>query len=168
MKGGALAKIAILNDEPEVVALLSRFLTIRGDAFMKLVGESGRVMDQVVAFSPDLLLIPIYRPPDLIGQPLPRGLQDVRGAALLESVLMTPELASVPLVIFSFSVRRDELPLALLQARPKLAFLRFPEGLQELNPVISGFVGPAQGSTDDLQRLRSQPPLNRSPSDPSA
>ncbi len=169
IKGGASAKIAILNDEPEVVTLLSRFLTLRGDAFMKLVGETGRVMDQVLAFGPDLLLIPIYRPPELIGQPLREGLHDVRGASHLESVLKSRELADVPLVIFSFSVRRDELPPDLFKGHSKLAFLRFPEGLQELNPVISGFVGPAHGSTDDLERLRSRSaPFNPRPNDPKA
>jgi hypothetical protein len=150
-KGDALAKIAILNDEPEVVTLLSRFLTIRGDAFMKLVGETARVIDQVIAFQPDLILIPLYRPPELIGMPLPNGLRDVRGAAMLETVSQAPELAEVPLVVFSFSVRPEELP----PARRLQAFLSFPEGLQELNPVISGFIGPAKGSTDDLERLRS-------------
>lgn len=88
------------------------------------------------------------------------------GSAYLETLLDTPELAHVPLVVFSFSVRRDELPNAWFQRRPNLAFLAFPEGLQELNPLISGFLGPAEGSTNDLRRLRHEldhPPPPSSP-----
>lgn len=154
-----MSKIAILDDEPEVVTLLARFLTARGDAFMKRVGETERVMAQVIAFRPDLILVPLYRPPDLIGKPLPNGFQDVRGAGMIAAIARIPEFENVPLVIFSFSVRPDEIPPSLLQGRPHHAFLHFPEGLQELNPVISGFIGPAQGSQDDLQRLRAARPL---------
>ncbi len=164
-----MAKIAILNDEPEVVTLLSRFLTVRGDAFMKRVGDTARVIDQVRAFQPDLILVPLYRPPGLIGLPLPNGFSDIHGAAMLEAFSRTPELAHVPLVVFSFSVRPEELPPHWLDSR-RHVFLRFPEGLQELNPVISGLVGPAKGSTDDLERLRAslqdlKPP---NPPDPDA
>ncbi|MNR87070.1 hypothetical protein D3C72_179310 [compost metagenome] len=164
-KGGGLAKIAILNDEPEVVTLLSRFLTTRAGAFMKRVGDASRVIAQVVAFQPDLILIPLYRSPERIGLPLSDPLHDVRGATLLDRLSRTPELQDVPLVIFSFSVRPDELPPAFLDRVRPQAFLCFPEGLQELNPVISGFVGPAEGSTGDLERLRASlmPP---NPADP--
>ena len=149
-----MAKIAILNDEPEVVTLLSRFLTVRRDAFLKRVGDSTRVIDQVIAFRPDLILVPLYRPPDLIGSPLDGAFHEIRGLAWLEILSRTPALREIPLVIFSFSVRRDELPPGFLDRIQPCAFLRFPEGLQELNPVISGLIGPAKGSTDDLERLR--------------
>ena len=160
-----MAKIAILNDEPEVVTLLSRFLTVRGDAFMKRVGDASRMIAQVVAFQPDLILVPLYRPFERLGLPLVDPLHDVRGAPLLDHLSREPELRDVPLVIFSFSVRPDELPPGLLaRIRPR-AFLRFPEGLQELNPIISGIVGPAAGSTDDLERLRATliPPADPEP-----
>lgn len=155
-KGGALAKIAILNDEPEVVTLLSRFLTVRRDAFLKRVGDATRVIEQVIAFQPDLILVPLYRPPDLIGRPIDEAFHEIRGFAWLETLQRTPELRDIPLVIFSFSVRRDELPPGFLDRTQPRAFLRFPEGLQEINPVISGLIGPAQGSTDDVDRLRAE------------
>lgn len=160
-----MAKIAILNDEPEVVTLLSRFLTVRSDAFLKRVGDATRVVDQVIAFQPDLILVPLYRPPDLVGRPLDDAFHEIRGTAWLDILSRTPELHAVPLVIFSFSVRRDEFPPGFLERVQPRAFLRFPEGLQELNPVISGLVGPAAGSTDDLERLRAgfMPP---NPADP--
>ncbi len=163
-----MAKIAILDDEPEVVTLLSRFLTERGDAFMRRVGDTARVAAQVVAFQPDLILIPLYRPFHLIAHPLTDFFHDVRGAGMLDMIVRIPALQDVPLILFSFSVRPDELPPNLI-GRCK-AFLMFPEGLHELNPTISGFVGPAQGSLDDLRRLRGEPPLTPlpNPDDPDA
>src|SRR5690606_20026539 len=99
-KGGGLAKIAIINDEPEVVTLLSRFLTVRRDAFLKRVGDSTRVIDQVIAFRPDLILVPLYRPPDLIGRPIDEVFHEIRGLAWLETLHRTPDLRDIPLVIF--------------------------------------------------------------------
>jgi CheY-like chemotaxis protein len=162
-----MAKIAILDDEPEVVTLLSRFLTVRSDAFMRRVGDTARVAAQVVAFQPDLILIPLYRPSHLIARPLTDFFQDVRGAGMLDMISRIPALHDVPLILFSFSVRLDELPPNLLGRCT--AFLTFPEGLHELNPTISGFVGPAQGSLEDLHRLRADSFNPRpNPDDPDA
>lgn len=142
-KGGGVAKIAILDDAPEVVTLLSRFLTQREDLFMGRVGETPRVMAQLTAFQPDLLLIPLYRAPERLALPLEDLYRDVPGARMLETLARTPALADVPLLVFSFSVRPEELP-SDFRARIRYdAFLLFPEGLQELNPLISGFLGPA-------------------------
>jgi hypothetical protein len=45
-------------------------------------------------------------------------------------------------------------PAAAVSAYAGLRFLEFPIGLQELNPLISGTVGPANGTLDDVARVR--------------
>lgn len=150
-----MTKIAILNDEPEVVALMARFLTERGHEFMKLIGDTPLVREHVIAFGPQLILVPIYRAPERVGKPLEDFYRDVHGACMLESIARTPELQGTPLLVFSFSVRLDEIPPDLRSLIRDDAFLLFPEGLQELNPLISGYLGPAGGSLADLRRLTS-------------
>lgn len=149
-----MAKIAILNDTPEVVVLLSNFLTLGHHEFLKRIGTSQYVMDSIVAFHPDLILIPLYRVPEAMGAPVTDYAAQVKGVAMLERICECPELAQVPILVFGFSTKLSEMPEDIREKVRFNAFLTFPEGLQELNPTISSLVGPALGDMMDVEKVR--------------
>lgn len=149
-----MAKIAVLNDTPEVVVLLSNFLTHGNHEFLKRIGTSQYVMDSVVAFRPDLILVPMYRKPEVVGKGVTDYEDQIMGTAMLKRLSQCPELAGVPIVVFAFSTRLAEMPPAYRQQVRFNAYLHFPEGLQELNPTISSLVGPALGDLSDVDKVR--------------
>lgn len=149
-----MAKIAVLNDTPEVVVLLSNFLTQGHHTFLKRVGTSHFVMDSIVAFEPDLMLLPLYRKPEVIGRAVTDYPHQIMGSAMLERVSRCAELDRVPIVVFAFSTRLQEMPADFRQKVRFDAYLLFPEGLQELNPTISSLVGPALGTLTDVEKVR--------------
>lgn len=149
-----MAKIAVLNDTPEVVVLLSRFLTHGRHTFFKRIGTSRFVLDSIVAFGPDLMIVPLYRAPEALGSPITDYRTQIKGSEMLEHLSRCPELAAVPIVVFGFSTRLQEMPEDFRSTVRFNVFLGFPEGLQELNPTISSLVGPALGAMTDVQKVR--------------
>ncbi len=149
-----MAKIGILNDTPEVVVLLGNFLTQGNHEFLKRIGTSQFVMDSIVDFAPDLILVPLYRRPEAIGKPVTDYQEQIVGTAMLERLARCPELQEVPIVVFAFSTRLAEMPPDFRQKVRFNAYLSFPEGLQELNPTISSLIGPALGDLSDVEKVR--------------
>ena len=151
-----MAKIAVLNDTPEVVVLLSRFLTQGHHEFLERVGTSDFVMATLIDFQPDLILIPMYRDPALIGQQFTDYQTDIQGTEILVKVSEEPRLAGVPVIVFGFSTTDREMPERFRKRARVDHFLTFPEGLQELNPLISSLVGPALGGRRDIDKVRAE------------
>lgn len=149
-----MAKIAVLNDTPEVVVLLTNFLTHGHHTFFKRIGTSQFVIDSIVAFGPDVMVLPLYRAPEALGAPITNYREQIHGSAMLERVSQCPELAAVPIVIFGFSTRPEEMPDDYRSRVRFDVFLTFPEGLQDLNPTISSLVGPALGALSDVEKVR--------------
>jgi len=149
-----MAKIAILNDTPEVVVLLSNFLTQGHHEFLKRIGTKEFVVDDIVAFAPDLILVSLYRAPEAVGRPLSDYATQIKGAAMLERISQCPELARVPILVFAISTTLSEMPEEVRRRVRFSRFLTFPEGLQELNPIISSLVGPAHGDMTDVEKVR--------------
>lgn len=149
-----MAKIAILNDTPEVVVLLGNFITQGHHEFLKRIGTSRYVLETIVAFGPDLMVVPLYRVPECIGLPITDYATQVKGAHMLEHLCTCPALDRVPIIVFAFSTRLQEMPAELRKKVRFNAFLTFPDGLQELNPTISSLVGPALGEMEDVERVR--------------
>ncbi|HEY9856557.1 MAG TPA: hypothetical protein V6D05_12520 [Stenomitos sp.] len=149
-----MAKIAILNDTPEVVVLLSNFLTKGHHQFLKRIGTTQFTMDSLVAFAPELILVSLYRTPEAVGRPVTDYAAQIEGFGMLERVSQCPELARVPILVFAFSTKLSEMPEEVRKRVRFSAFLTFPEGLQELNPTISSLVGPAQGDMSDVEKVR--------------
>jgi hypothetical protein len=149
-----MAKIAIINDESEVVALIFQFLTHGHHEFLKMAGNTAFVAASVVAFQPEVIVLPLYRTREALGRPVTDYRRDIQGARLLERLADCPELAAVPIIVFGLSTVPDDMPEAF-RARVHFSdFLLFPEDLQLLNPIISGYVGSASGSDDDFARLK--------------
>lgn len=149
-----MAKIAVVNDTPEVVVLLSNFLTQGHHEFLKRIGTSQYVVDSIIDFKPDLLLVPLYRKIDAIGAPITDYTHQITGTAMLQRMSECPDLAHVPIVVFAFSTRLQEMPEDYRRKVRFNAFLSFPDGLQELNPTISSLVGPALGELSDVEKVR--------------
>lgn len=149
-----MARIAIINDESEVVALIFQFLTHGNHEFFKAIGVSHYVVDSLISFQPEVVVLPLFRTPEAIGHVVRDYRRDIRGAVLLETICQRPELDSVPIILFGISTLPEEMP-ADFRARVHFSdFLLFPEGLQLLNPTISGYVGSARSTPEDFARLK--------------
>lgn len=151
-----MAKIAIIDDKPEVVSLVSFFLTKGDREFLKRIGTSRHVLNSIIDFRPDVLVLPLHRQPESLNRPIEDYEQDVGGSEVLSLMSATPELVGVPIILIGFYTTEADMPAAY---RAKVRFnhyLVFPEGLQELNPTISSYVGPSGGSMQDVERLRAR------------
>ncbi|MFN3431399.1 MAG: hypothetical protein ACK46X_15775 [Candidatus Sericytochromatia bacterium] len=149
-----MARIAIINDESEVVALIFQFLTHGNHEFFKAIGVSNYVVDSLISFRPEVVVLPLFRTREAIGHEVRDYRRDIRGAVLLETICQRPELDAVPIILFGISTLPEEMP-ADYRARVHFSdFLLFPEGLQLLNPVISGYVGSAASTPEDFERLK--------------
>jgi hypothetical protein len=149
-----MARIAIINDESEVVALIFQFLTHGHHEFFKAIGVSRYVLDTLIDFQPEVIVLPMFRSHEAIGHLVTDYRRDIRGAVILETLCQQPELDDVPIILFGFSTVPEEMPPEY-RARVHFSdFLLFPEGLQLLNPVISGYVGSASGTLEDFVRLK--------------
>jgi hypothetical protein len=149
-----MAKIAILNDSPEVVALLGHFITQGRHEFLNRIGANDRMIAGVVDFVPDLIVVPIHRVPASIDRPIGDVDADIYGLSIFRLVMNEPALDGVPVIVFGFYVRETDMPPDIRDSGRYKSFLEFPLGLQELNPLISGTVGPAEGSLEDVKRVR--------------
>lgn len=135
-----MAKIAILNDSPEIVALMAQALSPAGHALMKMVESSSYMADQVQAFAPDVIIIPIHRRQESLNRPIANYRADIRGSEVLELVCSLPTLQQVPIILFGFYTSEADLPDNYRAGIRYDAFLEFPLGIQELNPLITGIL----------------------------
>jgi hypothetical protein len=149
-----MARIAIIDDDSEVVALIYQFLTHGHHEFLKLVGATRYTVASLVAFKPEVIVVPLYRAHQAIGRAVVDYRRDIKGAGTLERVSERPELVGVPLIVFGFSTLPEEMPDEFRERVRISEFLLFPEGLQLLNPTISGYVGSAKGTPEEFAELR--------------
>jgi hypothetical protein len=136
-------RIAVVNDAPEVVAMVSAVVTKPGRQFLKQVGATDYTREKLLAFAPEIVIVPLYRRTDTLDRPLGVFEEDVVGARILTLLAHEPALAAVPTLLLGLATREADVPAHLLAAFADLHFLEFPLGLQELNPIISAYVGPA-------------------------
>lgn len=139
-----MAKIAILNDSPEVVALLSLVLTPGEHELMKMIDHTQYMIDRVTAYQPDLILIPLHRRPSSVNRPIQAYQEDIQGTEVLTRVSAAEALKHVPIVLIGFFTTLEDMPPAYRAHIRFRDFLLFPDGLQELNPLISGLLGPTR------------------------
>jgi hypothetical protein len=149
-----MARIAIIDDDSEVVALIYQFLTHGRHEFLKLIGATQYTVASLVAFQPEVIVAPLYRAPWAIGRPVADYRDDIKGARTLERVCERPEIAAVPLIVLGISTLPEEMPEDYAARVHISEFLLFPEGLQLLNPTISGYVGSAKGTPEEFANLR--------------
>lgn len=149
-----MGRIAIVDDASEVVALVFQFLTHGSHDFFKMAGQSHYVVDSLVAFRPQVIVLPMYRRREAIGRPVADYRTDIVGARMLEVLSARAELADVPIILFGLSTLPEEMPADYRAGVRYADFLLFPEGLQLLNPTISGYVGSADGTQEDFERLK--------------
>ena len=139
-----MAKIAILNDSAEVVALLAHVLTPGEHQVMKMIDDTQYMVDRVTAYQPDLILIPLHRVQSSVNRPIQAYQDDIQGTEVLTRVSAAEGLKHVPIVLIGFFTTLEDMPPEV-RARIRFRdFLVFPDGLQELNPLISGLLGPTR------------------------
>lgn len=149
-----MAKIAIINDSPEIVALMSQAITVGNHEFLKMIGTSAYVLGRLLSFKPDLIVLPLHRKAESANRPILDFYEDISGAKVLQWLRHESNLQEIPIVLFGFFTTEADIPETHKQSFRYDEFLTFPGGLQELNPVISGRLGPAKGSWEDVKRLQ--------------
>lgn len=140
-----MAKIALIDDSPEIVALVAQALTVGNHEFLKQIGTSDFVLKRAIDFRPDLIVLPMHRRLETANRPIQDYRADVSGTSVLEMIVNEPTLKDVPIILFGFFTTEADMPEAYRRRVRYDDFLVFPTGLQELNPLISGRVGPAKG-----------------------
>lgn len=151
-----MAKIAIINDSPEIVALVAQAMTVGHHEFLKLIGATDFMMQRVVDFKPDLIVLPLHRRQDSVNRAIANYHDDVSGTEVLEMASDEPSLKDVPIILFGFFTTEADMPESYRRQIRYDDFLVFPTGLQELNPLISGRIGPAKGTRADALKVRKQ------------
>lgn len=138
-----MPRIAIVNDLPEVVAIVASILTKGDRQYLKQIGATEYTVDRLKAFAPQVIVLPLVRRTTSLDRPLGRFDTDVEGGTVIELLAQEPTLREVPTVVLGFATREEDLPAPLRACFRDLHFLEFPAGLQELNPLLSAYVGPA-------------------------
>ena len=149
-----MGRIAIVNDSPETVAMLKAFLTKGSHEFLGLIGATKYVRDRVVAFGPDVLVLPLYRCRESLDRPIADYLRDIKGAGVALMLGRERALLKVPIILVGFATAAEDIPQDLLPPLRYDHFLDFPEGLQELNPILSSYLGPAGGDLADVEKIK--------------
>ena len=139
-----MPRIAIVNDLPEVVTIVAALLTKGERQFLTQIGATEYTIQRLKAFDPLVLVLPLVRKVDSLDRPLRRFDADIEGGKLLELIAQEADLRRRPCVLLGFSVRQTDVPEPLKAAFADLHFLEFPLGLQEINPLLSAYLGPAR------------------------
>ena len=138
-----MPRIAIVNDHAEVVAIVASILTKGDRQFLKQIGATEYTVVRLKAFGPQVIVLPLVRRAESLDRPISRFDTDVEGGTVVELLAQEPELRQVPVVLLGFGVRAEDVPRPLAACFADYHFLPFPAGLQELNPLLSAYVGPA-------------------------
>ena len=136
--------VAIVNDLPEIVAMVASVLTKGDRQFLKQIGATDYTVERLRAFAPDVVVLALHRRPESLDRPIAGFEDDVAGGRILALLGEEPELRRVPLILLGFSTRPADVPAALLAPFAEHHFLTLPEELQELNPLLSAYLGPAR------------------------
>ena len=134
-----MPKVAILSEYADVTVMIDRLIT-PGHTLCNLEGPlaPGTPHDEV----PDVVVVPLFRLPHAHARPIESFVDDVAGARLLLDLHRAMDGHPRPVILFGIGVTPEEVPKGI----PYYAFLTFPQAIQELNPLISGLVGPAKSS----------------------
>lgn len=138
-----MPRIAIVNDMAEIVAIVGSVLTKGDRQFLKQIGATEYTVARLLAFAPDVVVLALHRRTETLDRPLGAFCQDVDGGRMLDLLAQEPAITRVPLILLGFAVRREDVPAELLAPFADAHFLAFPADLQELNPLLSAYVGPA-------------------------
>lgn len=131
-----MGKIGLLNDYPEVVVALARLITPGHEISCLTYHEGGEGLE---ADPPEVMVVVIFRHAEAFDRPIMDFDQDVSGGSLLRKLNEHPVLSHVPLIIFGVGLAAKDVPKDIRYH----SYLTFPQAIQELNPLISGLVGPA-------------------------
>jgi hypothetical protein len=135
-----MAKIAILDDSPEVVAVLTQAVSAEHHEIMRMIHESQFMVQSAIDFEPDVIIVPLHRSLESRSRPISDYRKDILGIRVLETVCAAPELKGRPIIVFGFYITLEDLPGELRDRICYNYFLTFPLGLQDLNPTITGLV----------------------------
>lgn len=135
-----MARIGILSEHADVTVLIGRLLTPGHEA---LTMENPLTADTPPDCIPDLIVVPLFRKPEAVGRPIRSFEDDVVGAHLLRQTTAYMDGHPRPVIVFGIGVNHDEMPADVKHH----TYLTFPQAIQELSPLISGLVGPAQGES---------------------
>jgi CheY-like chemotaxis protein len=86
-------RLLILNDDPDIVEAMTAVLE---DAGYEVAGSGHRLLDEVIKFGPDVLLIDI--PPN----------EEKEGLNFIQRVRLEPKTASVPVLLGTTSLKHLE------------------------------------------------------------
>ena len=96
MNAKQLAKILVVDDDPDLLTIVKYALGLDKNLTVKCLSSAEEALKEVVVFQPDLILLDVMMP-------------KMDGVAMLKILRSQPPTASIPVVFFTARVAEDEL-----------------------------------------------------------
>lgn len=126
-----MARVLCLDDYRMYAEMVGTMLRQKGGHEVK-IDVVPLVMDEVVAFDPDVIVINLVRKMETLGSPLQDFFREVEGAKAFQELRAAPETERYPIVLTALAVREVEVPEGLRYE----AFIEVPQRIEHLLHTI--------------------------------
>jgi CheY-like chemotaxis protein len=126
-----LAKILCIDDYQLYAEMIGTMLERYGHHQVK-VDVVPLVMDEVLAFDPDVIVLNLVRKAEVLGAPIHDFYREVDGGKALQALAKAEEIKDIPVVLTALAVRETEVPLGLHYE----AFIEIPQKIDVLRHTI--------------------------------
>lgn len=138
-----MAKILCIDDYQLYAEMIGNMLGRYGHHQVK-VDVVPLVMDEVLAFAPDVIVLNLVRKAEVLGAPVHDFFREVDGAKALQALSSAPELKDIPLVITALAVRETEVPLGFQYE----AFIEIPQKIEVLRHTVDRLAAARRQDSD--------------------
>ena len=107
-----MAKILCVDDYRMYAEMVGTMLEQRGGHEVK-VDVVPLVVDEILAYAPDLIVINLVRKAEVLGSPVHDFYREVDGAKAVVAISEAPALKDIPLVLTALAVKESEVPAGL-------------------------------------------------------
>lgn len=126
-----MARVLCLDDYLVYAEMVGLMLKQKGGHEVK-IDVVPLVIEDVLAFDPDVIVINLVRKTEALGAPLRDFFREVDGAKAFKELAAAPETKAYPIVLTALALREVELPLGLHYE----AFIEVPQKVDYLLHTI--------------------------------
>lgn len=127
-----MAKILCVDDYRMYAEMVGSMLQQKGGHEVK-VDVVPLVIDEVVDFAPEVIVINLVRKAEVLGTPIHDFYREIDGAKAFQALAGAPEIAQIPIVLTALAVKESEVPTGLRYE----AFIEVPHKIDVLNHAIN-------------------------------
>lgn len=135
-----MARVLCIDDYPLYAEMVAAML--RGHGHEVEAVTVPLVLDEALAFDPELILLNLVRKAEVLGQPITHFETEVDGAKALIALGRHAAAGRIPLIVTALAVEESALPRGLRYE----AFVNVPIGLPQLLVAIDRIAGKPPGT----------------------